>query len=69
MIDISNRFTFQDEVKGIGINNYARIGVIQFTDTADVTIPLGSISDRAEFTAAVKSEIHSDQTGNTNIAS
>uniref|UniRef100_A0A914E260 Uncharacterized protein n=1 Tax=Acrobeloides nanus TaxID=290746 RepID=A0A914E260_9BILA len=66
VLNISNRFTFEDEA--YGTPNFARIGVIQFTDTADITIPLQNTLDRNTFNQEVISEVVYQRGGDTKIS-
>uniref|UniRef100_A0AC34F2U3 VWFA domain-containing protein n=1 Tax=Panagrolaimus sp. ES5 TaxID=591445 RepID=A0AC34F2U3_9BILA len=64
VLDLANKYSFPGE----NLNNFVRFGVIQFSDDATATIPLGNWS-RSEFENQVQSNIVYDDGGVSNVKS
>ena len=64
VLDFANQFSFPEEASNG--NGYARFGLIQFSDTSEVTIPLGNYS-RSNFNSLVTNNVHMGNDGINNI--
>ncbi|KAE9549714.1 hypothetical protein FO519_007078 [Halicephalobus sp. NKZ332] len=64
VIDLANQFSFANEVSSG--NGYARFGLIQFADNAEVSIPLANYS-RSDFNNQVKQKVVIGSGGLNNV--